>query len=147
MAERNTAHRDGEVIAMPVAASTKVEAGNLVALNASGYLVPAADTAGLTVVGVAGKTQDNSAGANGALNCLVRRRKVFLFENHASYTTPVSGFVCPDFERHNGGTNVPTIINCIDTSATRTTVSIYKWDAANSWWQVADADFWIDLHQ
>ena len=67
--------------------------------------------------------------------------------DHPSYTTPVSAFVCPDYERNNGGTNVPTIINCIDTSATRTTVSIYKWDAANSWWQVADADFWIDLHQ
>lgn len=84
MAERNTAYRDGELIALPVAASTIVEAGNLVALNASGYLVPAADTAGLTVVGVAGETKDNSAGANGAVYCLIRRKKVFLFENHAT---------------------------------------------------------------
>lgn len=67
--------------------------------------------------------------------------------DHASYTTPVSGFVCPDYERYNAGSDGPVIINSIDTSATRTTVTIYKWDSANSWWQVADADFWIDLHQ
>ncbi len=70
-----------------------------------------------------------------------------VYVDHASYTTPVSGFVCPDFERYNGGIDGPIIINSIDTSATRTTVTIYKWDTANSWWQVADADFWIDLHQ
>lgn len=84
MAERNTAHKDGELIAVPVAASTKIEAGNLVALDADGYLVHAADTAGLTVIGVSEETKDNSAGADGALTCLVRRKKAFLFENSAT---------------------------------------------------------------
>lgn len=84
MAERNTAHKDGELIAVPVSASTKIEAGNLVALDADGYLVHAADTAGLTVIGVSEETKDNSAGADGALTCLVRRKKAFLFENSAT---------------------------------------------------------------
>lgn len=84
MSERNTPYLDGELLALPVAASTTIKGGHLVAVNASGYLVPAADTAGLTVVGVAMESQDNSAGANGALSCLLRRRKVFVFENHAT---------------------------------------------------------------
>lgn len=84
MAERNTPHSDGELLAIDVAASTKVEAGNLVALDADGYLVPAADTAGLTVIGVADETKDNSDGADGDLSCLVRRKKAFLLENSAT---------------------------------------------------------------
>lgn len=84
MAERNTPHVDGELLSVDVAASTKVEAGNLAALDADGYLVPAADTVGLTVIGVADETQDNSDGADGDLSCKVRRKKAFLFENSAT---------------------------------------------------------------
>lgn len=88
MAERKTAYSDGEVLAIGVAASTKVEAGNLAATDADGYLTSAADTAGLTVVGLALETKDNSAGADGALLCNVRRNKAFLFDNSA--TAPVT---------------------------------------------------------
>lgn len=84
MAERNTPHIDGELIAIGVAASAKVEAGNLVAVDADGYLVHAADSAGLTVVGMAEETKDNSDGADGALACLVRRKRAFLMENSAT---------------------------------------------------------------
>jgi hypothetical protein len=51
----------------PVAASTKIYAGALVGLNSGGFAVPASDTAGVRVVGVADAQVDNSAGANGAL--------------------------------------------------------------------------------
>ena len=86
--ERNTPHSDGELLAVGVAASTKVEAGHLVAIDGDGYLVPAADTAGLTVFGMSEETKDNTAGADGALTCLVRRKRAFLMDNSA--TNPVT---------------------------------------------------------
>lgn len=42
-----------------MAAGTAVQHGNLVALNAEGKAVPAADAAGLTVIGVADKIVEN----------------------------------------------------------------------------------------
>jgi hypothetical protein len=56
----------------PVAASTKVYAGALVALNTSGYAIAAASTAGLKVVGVSTEQVDNSTGADGDLNIEVQ---------------------------------------------------------------------------
>src|SRR5690349_19645246 len=50
-----------------VAGTTKIYKGSVIAKNASGYLVPAADTVGLRVVGVAQEQIDNTAGADGAL--------------------------------------------------------------------------------
>jgi len=50
-----------------VAASTKIYKGSIIAKNTSGYLVPAADTLGLRVVGVAQEQIDNTSGADGAL--------------------------------------------------------------------------------
>lgn len=81
MSERKTARRDGDLNPYPVAAATKVEAGNIGAVNASGYLVHASDTAGLTVVGVIQETVDNSTGANGDLSANVMRGKSFHFDN------------------------------------------------------------------
>jgi hypothetical protein len=49
----------------PVAATTKIHGGALVALNSGGFAVPAADAASLKVVGVAAAQSDNSTGANG----------------------------------------------------------------------------------
>ena len=82
--DRNTPHSDGELFAVGVAASTMVEAGHLVAANGDGYLVPAADTAGLTVLGMSEETKDNTAGAAGAMVCLVRRKRAFLMDNSAA---------------------------------------------------------------
>lgn len=50
-----------------VAAAVIIFRGALIAKNAGGYIVPAADTAALKVVGVSEQHVDNSAGANGAL--------------------------------------------------------------------------------
>ena len=61
-------------------AAVEIFAGSLVALNAAGYLTPAANTAGLRVVGVAQTTIDNSAGAAGD-ETMVVDEGVFLFEN------------------------------------------------------------------
>jgi hypothetical protein len=51
-----------------VAASTVVYKGGIAAINASGWLVPASDIAGLIVVGIFEETVDNSAGSAGEVN-------------------------------------------------------------------------------
>lgn len=78
--DRKTPKRDGEEFNRPVAASTKIFAGSLVAINASGYLVPGSVSTTLKVQGRAEEYVDNSAGANGDLSCKVRRG-VFLYGN------------------------------------------------------------------
>ena len=83
-ADRNTPIKDGELLVLGMAAATKVFAGGMAAANASGYIRPAADAAGLTVVGMTEEQVDNSAGANGDLTVPVRRGKVFIFKNSAT---------------------------------------------------------------
>ena len=51
-----------------VAAATKCFKGGIAAKNAAGFLVPATDAIGVTVVGIFEETVDNSAGANGDLS-------------------------------------------------------------------------------
>lgn len=77
--DRNTASRIGDFLAYPVAASTKLYKGGMVSLNASGYAIPAADTASTIVIGVADEYVDNSAGANGAKWVRVVSGRAFKF--------------------------------------------------------------------
>lgn len=69
--------------AMGVAASTTIYKGSLVALNYSGYLVPASADPSLRVVGVAEDEIDNSTGSNGDETC-APRRGCFYFTNSAT---------------------------------------------------------------
>lgn len=52
---------------LPVAAATKIYANSIVAMNASGYAVPASATSSLVVIGRAINSADNSGGAAGDL--------------------------------------------------------------------------------
>lgn len=81
MAERHLFIKDGKQVALPVAAATLIELGNMVAVNAAGYLVPATDTTGLKIMGVASETADNTKGAAGDLTVCVLRNMSFLLEN------------------------------------------------------------------
>jgi hypothetical protein len=72
--DRNTEYSLGDLLSIPVAAGATIYAGSLVNLDANGYAVPAADAVGHTFAGVAIARVDNSAGADGALNVIVRRR-------------------------------------------------------------------------
>lgn len=83
-ADRNTPMKDGELISVPVAASVKIFAGALVAASATGYATPGAVAATLTYLGRAEEYVDNSGGAAGAKNVLVRRKKAFKLKNYAS---------------------------------------------------------------
>lgn len=78
--DRATPYRDGIEIEFPMAANTKIYAGSMVCANASGYAVPAADTAGYRFLGVALEQVDNTNGANGAKKVRVRRAGVFEFD-------------------------------------------------------------------
>ena len=94
--DRNTPMQDGELIAVPVAASKKIFAGSLVAANSSGYATPGAVATTLTYLGRAEEQVDNSAGANGDVTVNVRRKKVFKFKNYGSdlVTQAELGKVC-----------------------------------------------------
>ncbi|TKI08658.1 hypothetical protein [Martelella alba] len=82
--DRNTPYRNGEIVAVPVAAATMIYGGHMVAANASGLAVPAAATAALTVLGVSDEYADNTAGAAGATSVNVRRGKAWKFANLSS---------------------------------------------------------------
>lgn len=68
---------------LPVAASTRIYQGTLVAVNLSGYLVPASADPTLRVLGRAEQEVDNSAGSAGAKTCKVKRG-VFGWANSSS---------------------------------------------------------------
>ncbi len=68
---------------MPVAASTEIFQGTMVALNLSGYVVPVSADPTLRVLGRAEEYVDNSTGAAGAKTCRVKRG-IFGFANSSS---------------------------------------------------------------
>jgi len=84
--DRNTQYSLGDLLSIPVAGSTCIYAGALVCTNASGYAVPAADTAGLVFEGVATARADNSTGSDGDVNVVVRRRGRYLLDYDGSLT-------------------------------------------------------------
>lgn len=83
------------VISCGVAAGAKIFAGAQVSSNLAGYLIPAdKTTAGQVVMGRSAEYVDNSAGANGDLDCLVEKG-VFGMINDANAVTQADiGHVC-----------------------------------------------------
>jgi hypothetical protein len=68
-----------------VAAATKIYQGSLVVKNASGYAAPATAATGLTALGRAEETVDNTAGSNGALKIEIAGG-IYLWDNGESIT-------------------------------------------------------------
>lgn len=83
-ADRNTEMKDGDLIQVPVATNVVIFGGALVAANAGGYATPGAVATTLTCLGRAEGYVNNTGGANGAKNVMVRRRKMFKWKNYAS---------------------------------------------------------------
>ena len=81
--DRNTKRREAIQFSDPVAAATKIYAGALVCLDASGNAVPGSTSTTLTARGRAEAAVDNSEGAAGDLNVDVRRG-MFPFKNSAA---------------------------------------------------------------
>jgi len=87
-ADRNTPSKDGKVIAVPVAAGAKIFAGALVVANATGFAARGSTAATLIYLGRAEEFADNTNGADGDVQILVRRGQAFLWKN--SGTDPVT---------------------------------------------------------
>lgn len=85
-ADRNTSKRAGKLTPYKVAATTKIYAGSMVALN-GGYAVPGSTATTLTYLGRAEEYVDNSTGAAGDKTVLVARGEQFKWGNSA--TDPV----------------------------------------------------------
>jgi hypothetical protein len=84
VADRNTEYRDNGVMPMAVAAATRIFAGAIVCVNATGYAVNGQVATTLTYVGRADAYVDNTLGADGAAMVLVRRKKAFKWFNAAA---------------------------------------------------------------
>lgn len=65
--------KEGLYLGYPVKASTTIYSGALVAVDANGWALPGADTAGLVFQGVANQAADNSSGSNGDKTVVVSR--------------------------------------------------------------------------
>lgn len=78
-ADAQRASREPGIRAYPVEAGEVIYKGAIVALDADGFLIPATNTAGLQVVGVAEEKADNTGGADGAIDVKVRSDRAFKF--------------------------------------------------------------------
>lgn len=86
-ADRNTHMKETELLPFPVAASTTIHAGALVATD-GGYAKNGQAGTTLVYQGRAEEAVDNSAGADGDKTVMVRRGKAFKWKNSA--TDPVA---------------------------------------------------------
>lgn len=82
--DRNTHQREGDLVVIALASGSQIFGGSLVALNASGHAVAGSTATGLTYVGRAEESVDNSAGADGGLSITVRRKTAFKWKNAAA---------------------------------------------------------------
>jgi len=73
-ANRAVKKKEGEKVEVPVAGSTTIYQGMLVARDTNGYAAPAADNSNHVFHGIALEEVDNSSGSNGDANIVVQRR-------------------------------------------------------------------------
>lgn len=76
-ADRQTVSKLTGIKSYPVLTGTTIYKGAIVAINAAGYAIPATDTAGLVVVGIADEKVVNS-GASGSVLIRVLYDRLFL---------------------------------------------------------------------
>lgn len=81
MPDRNTPWRNGDIVAVPVAAATMIYGGHMVALSVAGLAVPASAVAAQITLGVSDEYADNTAGAASATSVNVRRGKAWKLAN------------------------------------------------------------------
>lgn len=77
------------LITAPVAAATVIYEGSLVALNASGYAIPAKKAADLIAIGRAEEFIDNTSGGNGDITVAIKRG-VFIWNNDSTKTNEIT---------------------------------------------------------
>ena len=82
--DRHTPHKDGELFAVPVAGATELFGGHIIAANATGFAVAGSATAANTTLGICDGWVDNSGGAAGDADVLVRRGKAWFLSNSSA---------------------------------------------------------------
>lgn len=82
--DRNTPHKEVQLLALLMAAGAVIHAGTLVAVGATGFATPGAVAADLTYVGMADEAVDNTAGADGDTTVIVRHGRAFKWANHGA---------------------------------------------------------------
>ena len=75
--------REGKTVVLGVAAGAQIREGQMVALNAGGFLVSATDASAAFLVGQANQIALNVNGTNGEETIAVKRDGAFLFGNSA----------------------------------------------------------------
>lgn len=81
MMDRNTARNDGKLFAVPMAAGAVIGGGMIVVLDDKGLAHEGKALAGYRVIGLSDEAYDNSAGKDGDVSVMVRRREAFYFDN------------------------------------------------------------------
>lgn len=87
--DRKTMYREGIELEFLVKGTTRIFAGSMVAVDNTGYAVPAANTAGIKFIGIAMEQADNRYGNNGAIFIRVRTAGVFKFNAVAIHQSDV----------------------------------------------------------
>lgn len=85
-ADRNTPMRGIGLLALAVAAGTRIYAGSLVVVDANGFAIPGKVGTGLGYAGRAEESVDNANGAAGAVRVSVRRGEAFKWANDGTIT-------------------------------------------------------------
>lgn len=84
--DRNTPMRGIGLLALAVAAGTRIYAGSLVVVDANGFATPGKVGTGLGYAGRAEESVDNTGGAAGAVRVPVRRGEAFKWANDGTIT-------------------------------------------------------------
>jgi hypothetical protein len=79
-ADKEVYRKDGVQLPFKLYQAVKIYTGALVAVNAAGYALPGADTAGLIFQGISIEQVDNSLGLSGAKDVTLHRRGCHLLE-------------------------------------------------------------------
>ncbi|USS56987.1 hypothetical protein [Pseudomonas kermanshahensis] len=85
-ADRNTPLKQTDIVVIAAGAGVRIFAGSLIALNATGFAIPGKTATGLTYVGRAEESVDNTAGADGAVSVKVHRNRAFKWANDGTVT-------------------------------------------------------------
>lgn len=129
-ADRLTDQRSGGSTRMglgSVAAGKVIYLGALIAKNAAGYIVPAADAAGLKVMGIAVEQADNTGGADGAITVnYITGVEAKLDNAGGAITQAAWGTLCTVNDDHSVTTPAVTVNDIV---AGR----VRRFDAANVW--------------
>lgn len=147
------------LVNLPVAAFTRIWAGSLVCLNASGYAVPASANSTLIVMGIAARTVNNVAGGNGDQQIDIEKgiygignsvsdpvslsdvgNQVYaeddqtIAKTHLSGVLPTAGYLkdIEDGVPYVDIGNVHTVEKTIDTSSALGDTPVARWSAEES---------------